>query len=232
MFLNQDSKWVRLAKRPGMWFTLVLLSVTGPLLAEIQFAEELFPDLGQLIELAASEGTEMQLNALRLEEREGDLDVTRGQRRPQVRASARLAGAYETRDDIDNRFRGNINANLTMSQPLYHWGTLERRQNVAEERISLEGVDSLRRGERHFMHLRTAYLQWLLMKERLDIIEQSIALSESFVEARRQLVEVGQSSEQDVLEMEARVLENYEAISYVEKNIAFYKGLRFLRLFF
>lgn len=186
---------------------------------DIPFAEDLFPELGGLMELAARDGRELQLNALRMEEREGDLDVTRGQRRPQVRAHARMSGAYEMRDDISNRFRGSVDANLGLTQPLYHWGTLERRQSVAEERVALEEVDSTRRSERHFMDIRSTYLRWLLMQEQRKILQQSIALSESFVNARRQLVDVGQSSEQDVLEVEARLLENYESLSYIESSI-------------
>lgn len=176
------------------------------------------------MELAARDGRELQLNALRMEEREGDLDVTRGQRRPQVRAHARMSGAYEMRDDISNRFRGSVDANLGLTQPLYHWGALERRQSVAEERVALEEVDSTRRSERHFMDIRSAYLRWLLMQEQRKILQQSIELSESFVNARRQLVDVGQSSEQDVLEVEARLLENYESLSYIESSILSYES--------
>ncbi len=193
--------------------------------ASYQFAEELFPELGYLIELAAREGTELQLNELRMEERSGELDVARGQRRPQVHARARLAGAYETRDDIGDRYRGSVNANLTVTQPLYHWGALEGREVIAEDRVALQGLESSRHGERHFMEIRKAYLQWLLMKQRKELLEQSISLSESFVQARRQLVEVGQSSEQDVLEMEARLLENHESLSYIEKRVGDIEGI-------
>jgi outer membrane protein TolC len=69
------------------------------------------------------------------------------------------------------------------------------------------------------MNIRRNYLQLLLMREQRIILEQSISLSESFVEARRKLVEVGQSSEQEVLEMEATLLENREGLAWVEKRI-------------
>ena len=182
---------------------------------EIAFAEEIFPQLASLMETAAREGTTLQLSEYRLEEREGDLAVVQGQNQFQVHAAARLAGAYEMREDIDNRFRGNVDARVLLTKPLYHWGNLDRREGVAESRIALEEVEATDRGARHFMAIRRAYLEWLLMQERRHILEQSIGLNESFVDARRQLVEAGQSSEQEVLEMEARLLENHESLAWV-----------------
>ncbi|HSH09122.1 MAG TPA: TolC family protein, partial [Oceanipulchritudo sp.] len=201
---------------------LVPLAIMGaalPAQGEITFAEDLFPELINLMYLAAGEGTEMQVNALRVEERQGDVDVARGQRLPRVNMYARLLGAYEWREDIDDRFRGNVNANIAVTQPLYHWGNLERRQDVAESRVALEQVEAERRGLELVMRLRRTYLEWVLVKEQRDILSQSISLSESYVTARRQLVAAGRSSEQDVLEMEARLLENLESLAWADKRI-------------
>ena len=221
--LNRSSNWFR---RLSVVILMAILFGAGvSVRADFRFAEELFPELAGLIEMAVQDGVELQLNELRLEEREGDLEATRGQGRPQVHARARLAGAYETRDDIDDRYRGNVNANLTVTQPVFHWGAQERRVEVAEDRMALESLESSHRGERHIMEIRIAYLRWLLMQQRREVLQQSISLSESFVKARRQLVEAGQSSEQDLLEMEARLLENHEHLSYIEKGVRNLEGV-------
>jgi outer membrane protein TolC len=200
-----------------------LLAVFPSILAaaapEIRFAEEYFPGLQELIERAALEATELQLGYLRLEERAGDLDVVTAQRRPNARLYGRVIGTYEMRDDIPDEFRGDLTGNLMITQPLYQWGNLKRRQAIAERRLDAEEAELSRIGAEQFMALRRAYLQWLLMVEEQAILEQSIPLSESFVDARRQLVEAGRSSEQDVLEMEARLLENKERLGRVEKAI-------------
>lgn len=220
MFPSQNFKPRLQPGQAVLWLASILLVTAAPLSAQIQFAEELFPELSRLIAMAASDGTEPQLSALRVEEREGDLEVAVSQKRPQVRAFARIAGAYEMREDIDDRYRTNINANLMMTQPLYHWGSIDKQIGIANERVSLQGLESDRQGERHFMNIRRIYLQWLLLNERIKVLEQSVELSKSFVEARRQLVDLGQSSEQDVLEMEARLLENQESISWIENSIS------------
>ena len=216
MFPNPNSRTGLRFKQSTLWFTSGLLFMAGPLRAQIQFAEDLFPELGRLIELASREGTELQISALRIEEQEGSLDVAVSQKRPQVFMNARVAGAYEMREDISDQFRGTTYANLTMTQALYHWGNLDRRQAVAEQRMTMEEVEVQRRAMNHFMQIRRHYLQWMLMNERKSILQQSIVASESDVNARRQLVDAGQVSEQDLLEMEARLLEKREALSHVE----------------
>lgn len=207
-------------RRPALLLTV--LGAFGPVLhaqSPIQFAEDLYPDLASLIERAGTGAAELRLGQLRVEERAGDLQAVRAQQRPQVRLNAQVTGSYETRDDIDNEFRGNLNANLALRQPLYQWGNLDRTEAIAEHRVALEELGLQASGARQFMELRRAYLQWLLTRERRDILRQSIGLSESFVTARRQLLEVGQSSEQEVLEMEARLLENREALAWAERQI-------------
>ncbi len=218
--LKPDSKR-RLIAGVRPVFIFLALGAALPVLGQpqIPFAEDIFPELRGLMEMAATEATELQVGELRIEEREGDLDVARALRRPRANLYARVVGSYETRDDIEDTFRGNVNANLTVTQPLYQWGNLKRQQAIAEQRVGLETVELERTGAQQFMQLRRTYLFWLLARQQQEILEQSIALSETFVSARRQLVEVGQSSEQDVLEMEARLLENHESLAFAEKSI-------------
>lgn len=211
------------SSRPGLacWSRLAmgLLLTALPAGAKVEFAEELFPELGRLMELAASQAPGLQVQQLRVEERSGELQVARGQRLPQVRLSARALGVYETRDDIGDQTRGSVNGSLTVSQPLYQWGNLARRQSIAERRESLQRVEAELGGASHFMDIRWHYLQWLLEQQRQEILQQSIGLSQTFVDARRQLVDAGLSAEQDLLEMEARLLENRELLAWSEKRL-------------
>lgn len=218
--LKPDFKHRRFGGFRLFLFPVFMLSaLTAVAEPQITFAEEIFPELKGLMERAAMGATELQVGELRIEEREGDLDVARALRRPRANLFARVVGSYETREDIDNAYRGDVNANLTVTQPLYQWGNLKRRQDIAEQRVDLESLQLARTGAQQFMELRKAYLQWLLTRQKRDILQRSIDLSETFVRARRQLVDVGQSSEQDVLEMEARLLENHEVLAWAEKSI-------------
>lgn len=209
-FRGCSSRWLSLL--------LILLAPLTAAQARITFAEEIYPELDQMMRLAAGEAPGLLVQQLRVEERAGEAQVARGQRLPQVRLSARALGIYETRDDIGDQTRGSANGNLALAQPLYYWGSLKRRQDMAGHRQALQETEAQMGGMRHFMDIRWHYLQWLLEQQRREILTQSIDLSETFVEARRQMVEAGLSAEQDLLEMEARLLENKEMLAFTEKR--------------
>ena len=197
---------------------------SGAVPSEIRFAEEYFPGLRQLLRIAPGASPHLAVRRLRIEERRGEADLARAQRRPQAWIRARVVGSYEQRDDIGDDFRGDLNANLTVSQPLYHWGQLRRREEIAEQRVDLEGAQQEIGWQQHLMELRRAYLEWLLLREREEILRPSLKLSEDLVGVYRQLVEAGQAAERDLLEMEARLLETRESLAWVEKGVTQAKG--------
>jgi outer membrane protein TolC len=195
--------------------TGVLLALALPLGAalEIPFAEELFPDLAVLVEAAGREGIDLRLADFRIEERLGDLDAARARRLPNARLYARVSGSYVTREDIDDEFRGSMDASFQVVQPLLHWGRLQRQEAIAGHWVAIEEQESERLGVAYLMDLRRDYLHWRLMLERREILRKSIEVSSSFVEARRRMLEAGDSSEHEVLEMETRLLENQESLA-------------------
>jgi outer membrane protein TolC len=201
--------------------TGVLLALALPLGAalEIPFAEELFPDLAVLVEAAGREGIDLRLADFRIEERLGDLDAARARRLPNARLYARVSGSYVTREDIDDEFRGSMDASFQVVQPLLHWGRLQRQEAIAGHWVAIEEQESERLGVAYLMDLRRDYLHWRLMLERREILRKSIEVSSSFVEARRRMLEAGDSSEHEVLEMETRLLENQESLAWVERMI-------------
>lgn len=204
---------------------LGLLAVVVPISGGVDvddgaaFPEEVFPELIPYLQAVLEQGQGYRLGSLTVEERAGDLDVARSQRGPSVRFFGRFLGSYEVREDIDNVARGDVVSNVTVSQPLYRWGNLKRQESIAGQQVELAELDRERRVARELVEVRQAYLGLLLHVEQAAILERSIQLSGQFVEARRQLVEVGQFSEQDVLEMEARLLENRERLEWTKKRL-------------
>jgi len=205
------------ATKPFRHLLLGFLAGLSPMTAAasgITFAESYYPGLANLIEATALHAPQLQFSEWRLQEREGDRLLARAQRRPNAHLHSSVLGSYETREDIPDGFRGDLNANLTVRQPLYRWGALELAEAVAGDRMEAEVLDHAQQARDLFMGIREAYLQWLLLGEQSEVLEQSLSLSRTFVEARKRLLEAGQYSEQDVLEMEARLLENEEALAW------------------
>lgn len=184
----------------------------------IPFAEDYFPQLQKLLHNAASEAPGLHVNRLKVAESQSDLEVARAQRRPTARLQGRLLGSYETRDDIGDSFTGDVDANLTVAQPLYHWGQLENRQHIADHRLGMQQHWQANDWQKHLLQLRKAFLDWILFHRREAILRQSVDMAEKMVDAYRQLLPSGQSSEGDLLEMEARLLETDESLAFVQQR--------------
>jgi outer membrane protein len=194
------------------------------LLAEAPFAEEVFPELDRLLREAALTSPELAVAGLEIEQSLGNLDVAKARGRPSARLFARALGTYETRDDIGDDFKGDASINLTLTQPLYTWGSQKGRVQVAEQHLAYRQRQADFTWEHVFMEVRRAFLEVLHYRERAEVLKQSIAISQQFLDARKQLLEVGQASEQDVLFMETRLLENEEALALAERGLAIALG--------
>lgn len=186
----------------------------------VAYVEGVYPEVGRLMELAVGGGVVLEREGLYVREREADLEVVRRQWRPRVDMYARVLGTYETREDLDEDLtRGTVTGNVTATKPLYRWGELKRRERIAALQLEGQGLSYAERAQGVFREIRRTYLQWLLMREQGAILEESIALTERFVSAQRQLQEIGRVAERDVLEMEARLSENRERQVYIARRL-------------
>lgn len=201
------------------------LSGAGTAAAAIRYAEDYYPQLRDLMQLSAHASSGLQMLDQHRVQRQADVAYQRAENRPQVRLHGRVAANYQTREDIDNDLRGEANIHLNATQNLFHWGNFQRREAIARMRAEMEQTSFTEHGSNHFMRLRRSYLEWLLMQQRRDILRRSIDLNSQFVEARRQLADAGQTAEQDVLEMEARLLENREFLAFIDSRIVDLEGI-------
>lgn len=182
----------------------------------IPFAEDLFPELHSLMGSAVREAPEVRMAELRLEEGAGIRDLAFARENLRIWSTARIAASYEMREDIDDDFEGDYYFNLTASKPLYEWGNIKRRKAIAEKHFAARNLDYRQQLAGELMDLRRAYLKWLLMSERKRVLEQSVGALESLVGAQRELAEAGRTAEQEVLALETRLLENREALAWVD----------------
>lgn len=209
----------RMGRLSGLLFCLLSILPGGLRAAiEIPYAEMLFPEVAGLLEAAEESSQEIERQRLLLEERGSEVEVAKGLGRPRVDLFLRALGTYETRDDIDDVTRATLTGNISASQPLYRWGQVRLQKEIAGTRVEAEMASATSSVESVYRDIRRSYLRWLLAEEQSAILEKSIQLTEKYVEARRKLTEAGRVAEQQVLEMEARLLENREQLSYFSRQ--------------
>jgi len=190
--------------------------LTLPLAAQTSlplYPEALFPELRPALQHAMDASTTLTSLELRETVAHAEADQAAAVTKPRVQLFARTAGAYITRDDIDAEWRGSLNANLTVSQPVFHWGALEKTVELGALRADIAEARASTDRKRHLAYARDLYLRWRRAYEREQVLTQSLALSKQFLAAQQALRDAGQRSDNDVLNLELRVLEQEERLT-------------------
>ena len=184
------------------------------------YPEAVFPELAPALEAAAEVHPSIQAANMRAALAAARADEAAAAKRPRATAFARTTGTYITREDIDAEWRAGLDGNLTLSQPIYHWGALDATIDAGRAASDATQAETLVERQRLLAHVRDLYLRWR-QAEALDAqLVDSIAATEQRIDAQRQLLEAGQRSEADVLRVELSLLENEEtrAANAIELN--------------
>lgn len=185
---------------------------------EFTYPEQLFPGLADLLRAAATQSARVEVQQAMVEERAGWLEEARATRRPRIGMNMRVAANYEAREDDVTKTNTLVDGNLSVSQPLWYWGELRSRVAIGELRVQAAEMELARSGVELLQQVRFHYLRWVLTHFQIQRLQQVIDLAESRVANQRELLTVGRSTEQVVLEMEVRVQENREFLAFLQRE--------------
>lgn len=191
-------------------FSITLCS--SMLTSVAQMPEQDFPELAGLIAQVRQQAPEYQRQQDRLDEAEGERIIARSHTRPRVHAWSQLVGAYEIRDDIDNRTRAAFSANINLSQPLWHWGSIQHQQEIHRLYAQLIETDAMDASEGLLMQVREHWLQWLVVENRLQMSKARAEALEENLRGEQSLLEAGQSTPERLLERELELSELQDSI--------------------
>lgn len=204
---------------------------------ELLYPEEVFTELRPLLETALERAPELRSRFLTIEERQGQAMSRAAQSNSSLRAHSRLLGGYENRFNFyDNPRTGNdteslwtegrpvatVDASVWWEKPIFAWGNLDRLAEIGQlgvEAAELDYADAVRR---HLNEVRATFLRWQMGEQQLRLLVENVALAEKIVDAQRQLFEAGRISEQQLLELEARLLETEERRALHERERQYY----------
>ena len=169
--------------------------------------EQDFPELAVLISQVRQQAPEYQRQQDRLDEAAGERMIARSQTRPKVHVWSQLVGAYEIRDDIDNRTRASISGNINLSQPLWHWGSIQHQQEIHGLYAQLIESEVMDATEALIMQVRERWLQWLVVENRLQLSQARAQSLEENLQGEQSLLDAGQTTPERVLERELELTE-------------------------
>lgn len=198
------------------------------------YPEEVFPELNPLLETALEHSPELEAQASLVAERRGQALSQSARTRSRIDFTSQLLGGYEVRynpdtyngvvERIEAQPRATLNARVWWQKPLFYWGNKERWQDIANYYVTASEHDYAQTTRQHLTSVRETYLHWVGAFHQREIAAEQIPLAERFVENQKELLKIGRTSRQEILELEARLQESRETLALYARDESFYRN--------
>ena len=186
--------------------------------------EDCFPELRTILAGIDSTSPALQQGAASLDESEAGLKALRAARKPKISAFARVAGGYETRINSDyedaNKFSFGPYATIGTSIPVFHWGELKAKTDIASSRIHANEHWNEQRAAQIRQSIRRNYVEYQLAIQAADIARDCIAYAQRRQQGQKDLLENGLSSASDLLEADIFEQERQEELDQAKSTAA------------
>lgn len=203
---------------------------------DLIYPESVFPELEPLLERALEASPDLEVQRQQVEARRGSAIAQSSAARSRIDAYGNFAAGYEyrynpTADDNPNdqieTFEGrsiaDINASVWWRKSLFAWGNNGRREDMAEYSIEAGKWDLADATRQQLSDVREIFLRWCYARAQLSVAEENIAAAERFVDGQRRLLEIGETSEQAVLELEARLQQAEEVRAQAGREEVYFR---------
>jgi len=203
-----------------------ILALAAPLGAQTAvMPEDLFPQLRELLAAAEAHSPALAAEVMTVEEARAGIDAAEAQNGVHVTAYVRALGSIEQRIGAESEspdgFRVGPYASIVANLPLYYWGGLEARRELARFRARMAEAGSNGMRERVQQEVRRYYLEYLLARQSAAIARENIAYADRRVEAQEALVQSGMLARRNLIETRIFRSEREEDVMAAEKLASF-----------
>ncbi len=157
--------------------------------------EDLIPQIRGVV-AAALEGAEPMLQRQYMEEESGGRRISA---RSAVLPSFRSNVAFRQEKDLDSAdssgFENRVVYNVTLSQPVYHWGTKLDEKELGELQYEMEQLSTAIVASSVVAQVRRDFMNLLVAKQKLSRVQVDLELAKSQLEFQKSQVEAGAESE-------------------------------------
>jgi outer membrane protein TolC len=162
-------------------------------------AEVLFPELEGVLRHAVSQSPEMVDQNLKLAIEEADSIVSSAKLYPRASAYVRELYQIEDRRDIGKRTEAEkFYYDLSLYQPIYHWGALKASSDIGKILVELEKGKVKNAYQILIQKLRSDYINLVITKLTLRNAEMALNQREADLELKKASLEEGEASKGSV----------------------------------
>ena len=190
--------------KPVRLFALVLLgaSILSPLgtaADNVGLPEQVFPQLDQILRTALQQSPRIVARNLDLVIADGDEMQAKSVQYPGIGGSVTFSEASETRGGISGSYATQIlNYNLSLSQPVWHWGTVRNSVRIGEIRRKIAGQQYQDAYRLFAQEMRAGYLNLIITKAVVDSNKFNLKMVEDRLKVAEERLSKGAISEGEI----------------------------------
>ncbi len=190
------------------------------------------PGLQAVLENALNASEAAQLQQYFEEEARGRRVASRAAVLPSLRTSVSLRQEEEQGSADESSFEDRVVYDLTLSQPLYHWGARDSEKEIGSLRYDIETLNASQTASQIVQNTRRGYMGLVIAKQELEASSRSLELKREAVARQRKEVDAGSASEASLesleIELERQELTYLSALNDWETSLidfALYVGM-------
>ena len=171
--------------------------------------EEIFPELRAVIDIAVRSAPVMTIETLRVNQMEANRKVRASSLYPKLHFSTDAGGRRKDIGSVSST-EGQARYNLTLIQPLYHWGSLQAEKQIGELELDLAHIDRMRSYLNFYAQLNSVFLDLVVQNQAVKNAALDHELSAERLDSARKRMEggdlpAGVFQEQSFLQQEKEV---------------------------
>lgn len=171
----------------------------------VKLPEEIFPQLQEIID-SALEKSEVAIEREMLEtEARGRRISARSAVLPSLSSSIALRQERDQDTVEDARWDERVIYNLTLSQPLYHWGARKSQKDIGKILYDKEELSSQQAITSLVKRIRSTYMGLVVAKQNLERSRLDLQETRANFDFQQSQIELGQASSSSILPYEFAV---------------------------
>lgn len=172
---------------------------------EGRLPEDMIPQIRQMISVAMEDSETMLLREYSEVESQGRLISARSGVLPSLRSNVSFRQEKDIGSDGDSGFEDRVVYNLTLSQPLYHWGTRRSEKELGELQYEIEKLNTQIVASELVSKIRRDFMNLIVAKQRMNRARLDFEEAMSLLDFQRKQVAAGAASESSLERLELDV---------------------------
>ena len=156
------------------------IEAAAPQLHSILLPEQAFPELSDILRKAEENAPQILIRSELVTEAEGNKKSMASRKLPQLSGGYQVLAIIRKRDNEDNFSKAQYvpTGSLTLSQALYHWGSIDAEKRIGEIQHKLSKMDFNQAKAHLLKEIRRSYLEIYALNFNKQLAEEKLELAQ------------------------------------------------------